>query len=180
MARRWVHEARSSPRGHRALRTLVTATIAAVGGLAGVASGLPAGALLGSMLFVGVYSVATDGRAELVPFVRDGARILTGTTVGSLATVAVLSSLGAYLPWVLGATLAIIGIGLACGYVFMRWTGLDTATAMLAFSPGGLSEMSALAEEMGARTEVVVGVQVVRKLTTLAAVVSVISVGGLS
>lgn len=132
------------------------------------------------MAFVGVYNVVSDGKAQLIPVVRDGARILTGTTVGSLATAALLASLGAYLPWVLGATLLIIGVGLACGWLFTRLTGIDRATAMLAYSPGGLPEMSALAEEMGARTEVVVGIQVVRKLTALSAVITVIAVFGLS
>jgi uncharacterized protein len=180
MAGRRVRGAGGPGWGRSALRTLVTACIGVAGGLLGVVSDLPAGALLGSMAFVGTYNIVSDGKAQLVPVVRDGARVLTGTTVGSMATAAMLATLGAYLPWILAATVLTIGVGLACGWLFARVSGIDRATAMLAYSPGGLPEMSALADEMGARTEIVVGVQVVRKLMALSGVITVIAVFGLA
>ena len=164
--------------GRQLWRTLVTALIGCTGGLLGVVANVPAGALLGSLIFVGVYNVVSDGRADMIPVVRDGARILTGTTIGSLATATLLSSMGAFLPWVLGATLLIIGFGLVCGLLFARWTGTDRSTALLAYAPGGFAEMSAIAQELGARTELVIGIQVVRKLMALLTVVAIIAALG--
>jgi uncharacterized protein len=166
--------------GRQLRRTLITAVIGCTGGLLGVIADVPAGPLLGSLIFVGVYNVVSDGRADMVPVVRDGARILTGTTIGSLATATLLSSVGAFLPWVLGATLLIIGFGLACGLLFARWTGIDRSTALLAYAPGGFAEMSAIAQDLGGRTELVVGIHLVRKIATLLTVVAIIAALGQS
>ena len=160
-------------------RTLIALVIGAIGGFAGYISGLPAGALLGSILFVGAFTILTDGGARIPRPLRIGGRLLLGTTVGALLTPAALVAVGANLAWALGLTAALFAVSLGCGLLFARWSGLDPRTALLSFSPGGMPEMSSLAEEVGARTDVVVGLHLVRKLLTLAAVTGCVALLGL-
>lgn len=160
-------------------RTLITVVIGAIGGATGYLSGLPAGAMLGAIVSVGAFGLLTDGAARVPRPLRIGGRILLGTAVGALITPAALVAVGANLAWALGFTAALIVVGLVCGLLFARWSGLDPRTALISFSPGGMPEMTALADEVGARTDVVVGVHLTRKILTLAVVTGCIIVLGL-
>lgn len=146
---------------------VVTLGLAGAGGLLGEASGLPAGALLGALMTVAAYNLSTDGAAQLPAVIRDTSRILVGTVIGSLVTPALLSSLGVHLPWAVLFTALIILAGLMAGWLLARLTGLDMPTALLSCSPGGMPEMSALASELGARVDVVLGIHVIRKIIVL-------------
>ena len=150
--------------------TLLVLALAAVGGLAGEASGMPAGALLGALGAVSAYNLWTDGAARLPPIVRDASRALVGTAIGSLATPALLVAIGVHLPWAILFTFLVVLIGLASGWLLARLSKVDLPTALLSCSPGGMPEMSALSEDLGARTDIVVGIHVVRKIAALIAV----------
>ena len=157
---------------------VVTIATAVVGGLLGHLTRLPAGTLLGAMTAVAVLNVATDGGARLPQPVRHGSRVLTGTTIGSLVTAGLVTSLGGYLPFVAAATLLVVLAGLACAWLLTRLTRLDTATALLACAPGGLPEMTALAQDLGAEVDVIVGLHVLRKVVALAVISLVVVVVG--
>lgn len=147
--------------------TVVVVGLAAAGGLIGEASGIPAGALLGALVAVSGYNLWTDGGAYLPPLIRDASRVLVGTAIGSLATPALLAALGVHLPWAVLFTVIVILVGLASAWVLTRMSDVDLPTALLSCSPGGMPEMSALAEDLGARTDIVVGIHVARKIAAL-------------
>lgn len=149
--------------------------IGVAGGLLGHVLKLPAGALLGSLAAVATYSVCYD--SAVVPgWLRSPSRVLIGATIGSLATPALLRSLGASVGWAVLCTTAVVAVGLALGLLLARMTGMDRRTALLASCPGGISEMVALAEESGADVELVLGIQVVRKLAVLIGICAVVAV----
>jgi membrane AbrB-like protein len=153
--------------------------LAVAGGMAANLAQLPAGALIGSMAAVGAYNLWTDGAARMPAAARDASRIVVGAVIGSLVTPSLLHTFGANLVWALAVTALVILVGVACGLLLTRISGLDRATALLSCSPGGISEMAALAEDVGARADVVVGVHLVRKLLALAAIaITVALVGG--
>jgi membrane AbrB-like protein len=147
--------------------------IAVAGGLPLALAGVPAGALLGSIAAVGAYNLWTDGAARVPAAFRDASRILVGTVIGSLATPGLLAALGASVHWALLFTALLVLIGLGCGLLLARLAGLELRTALLACSPGGMPEMTALAEDVGARIDVVVAVHLVRKFFALVAIVLV-------
>lgn len=157
------------------MSTARTLLVGVVGGLLGHLLGLPAGALLGSLTAVASYNVISDGRAEVPAWVRSPSRILIGATIGSLATPALLQSLGASVGWAVVCTSGVVALGLGLGLVLARTSGIDRRTALLASCPGGISEMVALAEESGADVELVLGVQVVRKIVVLIGVCAVVA-----
>jgi len=120
--------------------------IGAAGGLLFGWLGLPAGFLSGAMLAVALASLA--GRPLKVPSpVMHLTSAVIGITLGSVATPAMMHGLGAY-----PVSLAVLGASTAA-VVFAsafylravhRW---DTLSSILAATPGGLSQMVALAVE---------------------------------
>jgi uncharacterized protein len=154
------------------VRTLLAGVL---GGLAGHLLQLPAGALLGSLVAVAAWNVASDGRAAVPRWLRTPSRVLVGATIGSLATPVLLRSLGASVGWAVLCTTGVVVLGLLLGLLLAATSGLDRRTALLASCPGGISEMVALADESGADVEVVLGVQLVRKVVVLLGVCAVVA-----
>lgn len=151
-------------------RWLVVA-VGVVGGVLGIVLEVPAGALLGSLLAVGLYTVVRDRPVRPPSWLGPTARAAVGMVVGSTVTWEVVTTLGRTLPWALAATVLITVVGTGCGWLLHRWSPLDRPTAMIACAPGGLAEMTALAEQVGAQAEVVAAIHLSRKLLCLGAAV---------
>lgn len=156
--------------------TARTLLVGLVGGLLGHVLQLPAGALIGSLAAVAAYNVISGGRAQVPKRLRSPSRILIGATIGSLATPALLHSLGASVGWAVLCSTAVVAVGLALGALLVRITGMDGRTAMLGSCPGGISEMVAMAEESGADAELVLGIQLIRKLVILVGISVLVAV----
>jgi membrane AbrB-like protein len=157
------------------MRTLWTLTVGTLGGLVGHVLGVPAGALLGSLAAVATFNVVREGGATVPGWLRSPSRILVGATIGSLATPALLRSLGASVGWAAAITTAVVAVGLLLGLLLARTTGMDRRTALLASCPGGITEMVALAEQSRANVEVVLGIQLVRKLVILIGICAIVA-----
>jgi membrane AbrB-like protein len=157
------------------MTTVWTLAVGTTGGLLGHVLNLPAGALLGSLAAVAGYNVLREGRAQVPRWLRSPSRILVGATIGSLATPALLRSLGASVGWAAAVTTAVVAAGLALGLLLARTTGMDRRTALLASCPGGIAEMVALAEQSRADVEVVLGIQLIRKLVILIGICTVVA-----
>jgi len=155
--------------------TARTLAVGAAGGLAGELLRVPAGALIGSLAAVAVLNVLTDGRAAVPRWSRQPSRVLVGAAVGSLATPVLLPTLGASAGWALLLAVLVVGGGLLLGLLLSATTAIDRRTALLAMCPGGISEMVALADESGADVEVVLGIQLVRKLVVILGVCAVVA-----
>jgi membrane AbrB-like protein len=154
------------------VRRLIPLVVGVLGGLLGVASGLPAGALLGSLGAVVVYTMV-GGQVGAPRWLRLPSRALMGAAIGSLVTPALLGILVRSLGWTIVVTVALVGCSLALGLLFARLARVDAATGVLAACPGGIAEMTALSQDVGARTDVVLGVHMARKFVLLAAVITV-------
>ena len=87
-----------------------------------------------------------------------------GTAVGSLVTRELVSQLGSSLIWAILFPVFIVAVGGVAGLLLARMTGMDRLTALLATIPGGISEIAFISEQLGAETETVLGVQLVRKV----------------
>lgn len=155
--------------------TARTFAIGVLGGLLGHVLHLPAGALLGSLTAVAAWNVISDGRASVPSWLRTPSRVLVGATIGSLATPVLLRSLGASVGWAVLCTTGVVLLGLLLGFLLEATTSMDRRTALLASCPGGISEMVALADESGADVELVLGIQLVRKLAVLVGVCTVVA-----
>jgi uncharacterized protein len=144
-----------------------TIALGVVGGAIGVMLGIPAGGLLGSVAAVGTYSVLTDRAVKLPLWVRVIARIIMGTVIGSMMTRELVLGLGWTVVWAVVFSLVMIAIGALGGLLLPRVTGIERKTALMATCPGGMSELTLLSDQLKTDTEVVLGVQLVRKVLTI-------------
>lgn len=120
--------------------------IGTVGGLAFGWLGLPAGYLSGAMLAVALASLA--GRPLIVPSpLMHITSAVIGITLGSVATPGMIHGFGAY-----PVSLAVLGastvaVVFACAFYLRVVHAWDTLSSILAATPGGLTQMVALAVE---------------------------------
>nr|MBC7244812.1 AbrB family transcriptional regulator [Chloroflexota bacterium] len=136
--------------------------IGLAGALAADWLGIPAGLLIGAMLAIAIVKLAGFDLGK-VPFIYDeGGKILLGTVIGATFNRRVLLQLGTLLPSAIAATLAMIAIGLVLGWLLARTTQLDTATGLFSLTPGGIAEMVAVAQEIGAGATIVATLQFLR------------------
>jgi membrane AbrB-like protein len=144
---------------------LITLVLAVVGVLAGRATRISGGALLGPMIVSGIVSLASIGGGFAVPPVlREVAFALIGLRIGLRFTMATVRMVGRLL---VPVTICILALLVAC---FGLAVGLDVTTpaslldAYLATTPGGLYAVLAVAFGAGANTTFIIAVQGLRVL----------------
>jgi len=86
---------------------------------------------------------------------RQGGQLVIGCALGLYFSPAVTRQVLDFGPFIVGAALAAILIGVAGSTLLRRLAGIDRATAFFASVPGGASEMAVLAERAGARFDLV-------------------------
>jgi len=140
--------------------------VAALGALTFVKLKVPAGAFLGSMLFVAVFNVLSS-----FAFFPVGAsvyiRIFAGALLGSRMTKSdVIAMKSIVLPGVL-LVFGMLVLNLLLGYGIYWSTGLELSTALLGSAPGGVQDMALIADDLGANAAQVALLQTVRLLAVL-------------
>lgn len=146
---------------------LRTAVLGITGGLLFTLADVPAGGVIGAVTFVGGHSLLRGDAVPLPRASRAAAAGLMGTVIGSMLTRQTLIDLGSGVIWAVGFTVVILAVGLVAARLLERFTDMDRRTAILAGCPGGMAEMSLLAEQLGADAPTVLGVHLVRKLLAL-------------
>jgi membrane AbrB-like protein len=140
---------------------IYTLLVAAASGIAGYFVGIPAGALVFSMVGVGGFNILTD-RASMPFWVKRFAQICAGALIGNSVSLETIISLkSAILPAV------IMLIGLFAMIFFLSWilsktSGIDPVTALFSCAPGGASDIALMAEDFGADTPKVSIIQTMR------------------
>ncbi|MGF1494484.1 MAG: AbrB family transcriptional regulator [Microcoleaceae cyanobacterium] len=146
-----------------------------LGGLAGFFLGIPAGALVGSMLAVALFNIF--GQIEVPSFpaeIRLFFQLGVGILLGSKFTAETFYSLKElWRPALLGAAIT-ISAGLVSGILISRFLGIEELTAFLATSPGGLTDMSLVALDVGAKTSVVIVMHLTRLISILIIIPAVV------
>ncbi len=128
---------------------LLTLLIASAGGFIGYKLKLPAGTMLGAMALVIAFNLMTD-RAFLPSNSRVVLQIMAGAVLGAgISKRDVFMLRHVIKPSIILIT-SMIFINLVFGYLMHRFGGLDLKTAFFATAPGGLTDMSLIADEIGA------------------------------
>ncbi|MBQ3864727.1 MAG: AbrB family transcriptional regulator, partial [Clostridia bacterium] len=145
---------------------LCTLAVALAGGLLAKKLKLPAGPMVGSMVFVVIFNLLTDS-AVFYSQIKVGLQIFSGAMIGSTMSMAEIKSMKT-----LGKPTAILLIGmvflnLTFGMAIYALSGLDAPTSLFAAAPGGVSDMALIASDLGADTGYVAILQVFRLLIVL-------------
>ena len=140
---------------------LLTLDIGGAGGWLGKKLHLPAGALVGAMIAVGIFHLATE-KAEFFISARVLLQILSGAMVGSRIGRSELISMKTLLPSAVILLVSLLVLNLTFGLLMTSLGGLNPATALFATAPGGASDMSIIAADFGGDAGIVAILQVSR------------------
>ena len=143
---------------------------ALAGGLAGalllVLLQVPAGGIIGAVAGSALTS-GVRGRVPPARAVRTIGMILLGCAAGARLEPSTLVALLRLVVPILLAVAVLLLLDVVLAAVLTRRYGVDPVTALLACAPGGVSEMTMMAQDADARTEIVVAIHVVRVATVV-------------
>ncbi len=158
----------------KSLRELGTTMIVAlISGALGKGIGIPGGAIAFPMAGCAIYNIRTTHGympLRLRQFIQTFAGALIGTTVGRKQAMQMLEL------WdvVLLAIVSFIVLDIIAGILVYKWTDMDLITAFFACAPGGLTDMTLIAADMGADGVKVAGMHMVRLVSVVALYPSII------
>lgn len=151
-------------------RSLPVGTPALAGGLAGalllVALQVPAGGIVGAVAGSALAS-GVRGRTPPHHAVRGVGMLLLGCAAGAMVEPFTLKTLLHLAGPILLAVAALLLLDVVLAAMLTRRYGVDPVTALLACAPGGVGEMTMMAQDADARIEIVVAVHIVRVATVV-------------
>lgn len=156
-------------------RIIFTLIVGIIGGYIGIKLKIPAGAMIGSMIFVGGYNVLTSGAHVPYNF-KLIAQIVIGCTIGLNFTMdSVLGLKKIIIPSII-LVIGLTTLSVILGYTIHKFTGIDLPTALFSAAPGGLTDMTIMSESFGAKTHIVALLHLIRLTTVLTVLPMVIKI----
>src|ERR1700712_4108452 len=161
------------------LNVLETLAIGSAGGALFLMAHLPGGLISGAMIAVGIAAIA--GRPlHMPPILTQAVLVLLGISLGSLVSRQLLHNMAAY-----PLTIALLALATFCStfgssLYLQRFHGWDQASALLAGSPGALSQITMLAAEKGADVPAIAVVQTMRVIILTAALPMLLALTGVA
>jgi hypothetical protein len=167
------------PDRSKVLNGLETLVIGAAGGLLFLWAELPGGLISGAMAAVAIAALA--GRPLAIPAVlTQSVLVLLGISLGSLMSQQLLQHMSSY-PLTIGLlALATFCSTFGSSFYLQRVHGWDQTSALLAGSPGALSQITILAAEKGADVAAIAVVQTIRVIILTAALPLVLALTGVT
>jgi uncharacterized protein len=160
-------------------RVLETLVIGTVGGLLFMWAHLPGGLISGAMIAVGGAAIA-GRRLALPPVLTQAILVLLGISLGALVSRQLIQHMSAY-PLTIGLlALATFLSTFGSSLYLQRMHGWDPTSALLAGSPGALSQITLLAAEKGADVAGIAVVQTIRVIILTAALPLLLAVTGIA
>lgn len=127
---------------------------AGAGGAIFALVGVPLAWILGAMTGAAICA-NTVGPARNTKIARRSGQLILGTSAAAVLTPEILTDMVRLLPVMVGVALLAIFVGVVAAGPFAAIARVDRTTALLAALPAGLAEMASLAQERGARSDVV-------------------------
>ena len=142
---------------------LFTIIVGIIGGIIGYFSHLPAGTMSCSMALVAYFNVKTQKAYIPIPL-RKIIQSFGGALIGAKVT---LGDVIALKDLILPIILIIVGfclMNVLVGFFLYKTTKFSLSTALLSASPGGMSDISLMAEDLGANGPQVASMQFLRAI----------------
>ena len=161
------------------LHVAETLAIGVGGGALFLLLNLPGGLISGAMIAVGIAAIA--GRPlSMPPILTQSVLLLLGISLGSLVSQQMLHNMAAY-----PLTIALLALATFCStfgssIYLQRFHGWDKTSALLAGTPGALSQITVLAAEKGADVAAIAVVQTMRVIILTAALPLLLALTGIA
>lgn len=143
---------------------ILTIAVAWVGSVVAQKIRMPAGAMMGPMIFVAAFNLLT-GRGVFYEDIRTVCQLFMGAMIGVRVGRKDVRELKKVIVPTLFLVVFMIVMNITVGVSMFSVGGLDVATAMFASSPGGMSDMAMISTELGANGAYVTLLQLIRLLT---------------
>jgi uncharacterized protein len=167
------------PSRTKTLQVLETLAIGTIGGVLFLLAGLPGGLISGAMMAVGI-AVMMGRPLSVPPILTQAVLVLLGISLGSLMSRQLLQHVSAY-PLTIGLLAAATFCTTFGGSLYLqRVHGWDKTSALLAASPGALSQITILAIEKGADVSAIAVVQTLRVIVLTAALPLLLALTGMT
>jgi len=147
-------------------KIIITLLLAAVGGLAGYKIGIPAGAFIGAMVFVTVYNLITSHAIVPLPLKIAG-QIFLGAAIGAGITISTIKGFKELLAPILIFLILLFVFSIVSAFIISKFTNMDLITAFFSCCPGGLTEMTIIADSYKANVPVVALIHLSRILSVI-------------
>lgn len=161
------------------LNVIETLAIGIAGGALFLVLHLPGGLISGAMIAVGIAAIGGRPLA-MPPILTQSVLLLLGISLGSLVSQQMLHNMSAY-----PLTIALLALATFCStfgssFYLQRYHGWDQTSALLAASPGALSQITILAAEKGADVPAIAVVQTMRVIILTAALPLLLALTGIA
>ncbi|MBR3295337.1 MAG: AbrB family transcriptional regulator [Clostridia bacterium] len=142
----------------------VTVAIGIIGSFIATKLRMPGGMMVGAMILVAVFNILT-GKGFFPRLFKTFLQVFSGVIIGSRVGKKDLKELRFIIfPTIILLVFMMI-MNASLGFLIHKVGGLDIVTSLFSSSPGGLSDMGLLAEDLGANPAYVTLLQLVRVLT---------------
>ncbi len=150
----------------RYLSYLVSVVTAFTGGVIFVMARIPAGAILGSIFAIALLNLATDGASYPEPL-KPMVQIFAGCYIGSKVTLQTLVEGKVLLIPALILLVELFVMAFLTAFVLHKVCHLKWGTAIFSATPGGITEMGIISDELGLETPKIVLMHTFRILAVL-------------
>lgn len=144
-----------------------TLIIGAIGGILGNILKIPSGAMTLSMVATALYNIFSDN-AFMPLRLRQIIQVLAGALIGAKMTLTDIVSLKEIIIPVGIVILGFCIMNLLLGILIFKITNFSVETSLFATAPGGMSDISIIASELGADTPKVATMQFFRLISVVA------------
>lgn len=155
-------------KGERILENafLLTLIIGFMGGMLAVKLKIPGGSLIGALLFSIIFNIVTNN-GYFYKTCADILKFITGIYLGTRINRSVLLRLKSVWKASLVMLAGLLIMNMIVGSLLSKMCCLDIGTAIMASAPGGMTELSLYAVDIGADVSTVATLQVIRVLTNI-------------
>jgi len=168
------HEETPEEKKAKIKRFFTTILVAACGGLLFWKLGVRAGAMIGAMLATASYNILRGG-AFYPSSARKYTQIFSGAYIGLSLDRASFFALKNLIGPALLMIAAVVIFTYISAMLIHKVTKLELTTCMMASTPGGLTEMSLLADDLGGDTPKIALMQTVRMMSVVALFPSILA-----
>ena len=141
--------------------------VAAIGGAIGKITGVPAGVLTFSMVSVALLNIFT-GKVVLPPGFRKGAQVFSGALIGTGISMAMILQLKSIVLPVIVLIVGFFFMNLMIALILHKLFKIDMLSAFFASTPGGVTDLALMIDELGGRPSIVSILQISRLMTAIA------------
>ena len=134
---------------------------------------VPGGMLVGAIIGVCLLNLLT-GKAFMYSQAKIAAQIITGTYIGCMIKREDVKRIPQVVKPFAFVIVSLLILNMAVGFLFMRITSLDPLTCLFCAMPGGMTDTTLIAMDMGANSTMVTVMQFIRMLFGLACLPSLI------